>query len=90
MLRPNNRDGFTVAVSENTPIARIAKRTVLSDSAFSILLPILDEIVGWTRPRIRALFESYGLELQDWTRSRTDRVTVQGPAVAEHAPAEAS
>ena len=35
MLHVNNRDGFTIAVSENTQLARIAKSTVLSDDAFS-------------------------------------------------------
>jgi phosphoserine phosphatase len=86
MLHVNNRDGFTVAVSENTLLASIAKRTVLSDSAFSVVVPILEDIVGWSRPQIRALFDEYGLELQDWTRSRTDRVTLRSPAPV---PAEA-
>lgn len=79
MLHVNNRDGFTVAVSENTLLASIARRTVLSDSAFSVVVPILEDIVGWSRPQIRALFDEYGLELQDWTRSRTDRVTLRPP-----------
>ena len=45
MLHVNNRDGFTIAVSENRMIARIAQSTVLSDNAFSILIPILERIV---------------------------------------------
>ena len=80
MLHVNNRDGFTVAVSENKHIARIAKRTVLSDSAFSVVVPILEDIVGWSRAQIRTVFDAYGLELQDWTRSRTDRVTLRPAA----------
>jgi phosphoserine phosphatase len=76
MLHVNNRDGFTIAVSENQQLARIAKSTVLSDSAFSVVVPILEQVVGWRSPEIRALFESYGLTLHDWERSRTDRVTV--------------
>ena len=39
MLHVNNRDGFTIAVSENKQLARIAKRTVLSDNAFSDRAP---------------------------------------------------
>src|SRR5207244_12592950 len=58
MLHVNNRDGFTIAVSENKLLARIAKRTVLSDNAFSILVPILEQIVGWRSGEIRAFFES--------------------------------
>ena len=77
MLHVNNRDGFTIAVSENKHIARIARRTVLSDNAFSVLVPVLEQIVGWKPAAIRALFESYGLTLQEWEKARTDWVTVR-------------
>jgi phosphoserine phosphatase len=86
MLHVNNRDGFTIAVSENRLLARIARSTVLSDSAFSIVVPILEQLVGWGSPRIRELFESYGLTLHDWEKARTDRVTVhEARAGAERA-----
>ena len=76
MLHVNNRDGFTIAVSENPHLSRIARRTVLSDSAFSVLLPALRHIAGWNSGRIRELCSSYGLSLTEWERARTDRVTV--------------
>ena len=78
MLHVNNRDGFTIAVSENRLLARIAKSTVLSDNAFSILVPILEQIVGWRSGEIRAFFESYHLTLHEWEKARTDRVTIRG------------
>ncbi len=77
MLHVNNREGFTIAVSENRHLACIAKRTVLSDYAFSILVPVLDQIVGRQPAEIRALFESYRLTLHEWERARTDRITVR-------------
>ena len=77
MLHVNNRDGFTIAVSENKHLARIAKRTVLSDNAFSVLVPVLEDIVGLRSSDIRALFESYGLTVHEWEKSRTDWVTVK-------------
>jgi phosphoserine phosphatase len=80
MLHVNNRDGFTVAVSENRLLARIARRTVLSDSAFSILVPILRHTSGWDSSAIRVLFESYGLTLTEWQRIRTDSLTVDDAA----------
>jgi predicted HAD superfamily phosphohydrolase len=80
MLHVNNRDGFTIAVSENKLLAKIAKSTVLSDSAFSVVVPILEQIVGWRSAEIRALFESYGLTLRDWEKARTDRVTIRESA----------
>jgi len=76
MLHVNNRDGFTIAVSENLLLARIAQSTVLSDDAFSVLIPILERIAGWRSADIRAFFESYALRLQDWEKARTDRVTI--------------
>lgn len=76
MLHVNNRDGFTIAVSENKQLSRIAKSTVLSDNAFSILVPILDQVLHWETGRIRDVFESYGLTLSGWERERTDRIKI--------------
>jgi len=83
MLHVNNRDGFTIAVSENRHLARIARRTVLSDNAFSIMAPVLEELAGWRTPEIRALFESYGLALHEWEKARTDRVVVGDSPASE-------
>jgi phosphoserine phosphatase len=85
MLHVNNRAGFTIAVSENKQLARIAKRTVLSDDAFSVMVPVLDQVLGWGVGQIRSLFESNGLTLQEWERARTDRVIVGGPLSAGEA-----
>src|SRR3989442_11391233 len=41
MLHVNRLNGLTIAVSENKYLAQIAKRTVLSDDAVSVLVPIL-------------------------------------------------
>ena len=82
MLHVNNRDGFTIAVSENRMLARIARSTVLSDSAFGVAVPILEHVVGWSAGRIRHEFESYGLTLHDWEKARTDRLTVREASTA--------
>ena len=87
MLHVNNRAGFTIAVSENKQLARIAKRTVLSDDACSVMVPVLDQVLGWGVGQIRSLFESNGLTLQEWERARTDRVVVRGPLLADEAVA---
>ncbi|HEY0707866.1 MAG TPA: HAD-IB family phosphatase [Polyangia bacterium] len=76
MLHVNNRDGFTIAVSENKNLARIAKTTVLSDSAFSVVVPVLEQIIGVPSLQIRRLFDAYGLTLHDWEKARTNRLTV--------------
>jgi HAD superfamily phosphoserine phosphatase-like hydrolase len=81
MLHVNNRDGYTIAVSENKLVAQIAKRTVLSKDALSPLVPIMEQIVGWQRPRIRSFFESQGFLIQEWDKVRTDWITLRPAAV---------
>ncbi len=88
MLHVNNRDGFTIAVSENRQLARIARSTVISDNAFSILVPILDQVLHWQTGDIRTLFETYGMTLNGWEKERSDRVSI-GETPAGKTPAEA-
>jgi predicted HAD superfamily phosphohydrolase len=88
MLHLNQREGFTVAVSEARNITQIAKRTVLSDDALSVLVPILEDIVGWGRPQIRALFEAQGLVIQDWDRAQADWLTIRSTQPAQDAKSE--
>ena len=76
MLHVNNGAGFTIAVSENRQLARIATSTVISDHACSILVPVLDQVLGLRTPEIRTLLESNGLMLHEWERARTDRVLI--------------
>jgi 2-hydroxy-3-keto-5-methylthiopentenyl-1-phosphate phosphatase len=77
MLHVNRLNGLTIAVSENEYLAPIAKRSVLSDDAVSVLVPILEDIVGMDAMGIHALFESHGLLLQEWEKVQTDLVTIR-------------
>jgi phosphoserine phosphatase len=77
MLHVNNRGGFTIAVSENKLLSGIARRTILSDDAFSVTVPILEDVMRWGVGDIRALFETNGLTLHEWEKARTDRVIVR-------------
>jgi len=77
MLHINSRDGLTIAVSETPNVTQIAKRTVLSSSALAVLAPILEEVAGWERYRIRSFFEANGRLIQEWERVRTDWLTVR-------------
>ena len=63
MLHVNRMEGLTIAVSENKFLTPIARRTVLSDDALSVLVPILEDIAGMSSgqdpgtvrlPRLRA------------------------------------
>lgn len=71
----NSRDGHTIAVSETKSIGRIANRTVLSDSAVSVLVPILEDVLKWDSAQIRELFNAHGLAMQDWDKIHTDWIT---------------
>ena len=68
---------ITIAASEAREVAQIAKRTVISDDALSVLVPMLEEIAGFGPSQIRALFEDQGLVIQEWDRVRTDWVTIR-------------
>ncbi|PYO91917.1 MAG: haloacid dehalogenase [Gemmatimonadetes bacterium] len=80
MLHVNRGEGFTIAASEAREIAQIAKRTVISDDALSVLVPILEELAGFRPSQIRALFEDQGLVIQEWDRVRTDWLTIRDGA----------
>jgi HAD superfamily phosphoserine phosphatase-like hydrolase len=76
MLHVNRLDGMTIAVSENKYITQIARRTILSDDALSVIIPVLEEIAGWNAARVRALFEAHGFILREWDKVRTDSLTI--------------
>jgi len=76
MLHVNRTDGLTIAASEARQITQVARRTVMSDDALSVLIPILEDIGGYTPARIRQLFEAHGVLIRDWDRVRTDWLTI--------------
>jgi predicted HAD superfamily phosphohydrolase len=86
MMHVNRLDGLTIAVSENRYINQIAQRTVLSDDALSVLVPVLESIVGWNAVRIREFFEQHGFALREWEKVQTDSLTICPVAGAEAAP----
>lgn len=88
MLHVNRRDGLTIAVSETKYISQIARRTVLSDDAFSVLVPVLEEVVGWEAAAIRAFFERRGFLIHEWDKVRTDVLMLTGAAGPEPALVE--
>lgn len=78
MLHVNRGEGLTIAASEAPSIAQIARRTVISDDALSVLVPVLEELGDYSRAQIRRLFERHGVLIQEWDRVRTDWLTIRG------------
>ena len=87
MLHVNRGDGLTIAASEAKHISQIARRTVISDDALSVLIPILEEIAGYDASQIRSVFEDQGLLIQEWDRVRTDWLTIRDGASMAVEPA---
>lgn len=85
MLHVNRCEGLTIAASEARSITQIARRTIMSDDALSVLVPVLEEIAGFTPPQIRRLFEQHGVLIQEWDRVRTDWLTISNGVVPESA-----
>jgi len=92
MMHVNQYDGLIIAVSEAEFIARIARRTVLSDNAMSVLIPVLEEVLRWDSSKIRRYFSTQGLMLREWGKTRTDQLTIQESPLhsAELAEAQAT
>lgn len=90
MLHVNRCDGLTIAVSQTRPVTEVARRTVLSDDALGVLVPVLEEIAGWSQRDIRRLFERHGVTIQEWDRVRTDWLTIcESSCDEESAPPDA-
>jgi 2-hydroxy-3-keto-5-methylthiopentenyl-1-phosphate phosphatase len=77
MMHVNQYDGLTIAVSEAEHITRIARRTVLSDNAMSVLVPVLEDVLRWDSSKIRRYFAAHGLMLREWGKTRTDLLTIE-------------
>jgi phosphoserine phosphatase len=77
MLHLNAGDGLTIAVSDSSHVAQIARRTVLSSNALAITVPILELLIGWDRWQIRDFFKAQGLLIQEWDKVRTDWLTIR-------------
>jgi phosphoserine phosphatase len=77
MLHVNRGDGLTIAVSEARSIAQLARRTIVTDDALGVLVPILEDMVGYGPAQIRGILEEYGVLIQEWDRGRTDWLTIR-------------
>jgi len=82
MLHINHNGGLTIAVSENRYIREVAKRSILSDDALSVMVPVLEDVLGWNSSRIRAFFAANGFALREWEKVRTDTITLS-PVTSE-------
>ena len=52
----------------------------MSDDALSVLVPILEEVVGYGPSQIRMLLERHGFVIQEWDKVQTDWLTIRESA----------
>jgi hypothetical protein len=86
MLHVNRGEGLTIAVSQARSVSEVARRTVMSDDALSVLVPVLEELCGCTPADIRALFDRHGFAIQEWDKVRTDWLRISDAAPVVLAP----
>jgi predicted HAD superfamily phosphohydrolase len=77
MMHVNRGEGLTIAVSQQRSISEVAKRTVVSEDALGVLVPVLEEIAGYGPAEIRELFDRNGFVIQEWEKVRTDWLTIR-------------
>ena len=78
MLHVNNRDGLATPSRRTSAFPASRDTTVLSDNAFSVLVPrCSSRSSAGRRRRSDELFDSYGLSLHGWEKAHTDWVTVR-------------
>lgn len=83
MLHVNRLDGLTIAVSENRYIRQVARRTILSDDALAVVVPILEEVFEWEPPRIQARLEAEGFLVREWEKLQTDTLELRPTVLSE-------
>jgi phosphoserine phosphatase len=77
MMHVNRGEGLTIAVSQERSISEVARRTVVSEDALGVLVPVLEEIAGYGPTEIRELFDRRGFVIQEWEKVRTDWLTIR-------------
>jgi len=77
MLHVNAYGGYPIAVSSSPYLGHISKRTVISDSALSILTPILEDILGYKEKQIKKFFIDLGHTISEWSRVKTDWMALE-------------
>jgi 2-hydroxy-3-keto-5-methylthiopentenyl-1-phosphate phosphatase len=77
MLHVKAYNGYPIAVSSSTYMGHIAKRTVISDNALAVLIPILEEINGYSEQQIIEFFSRLKIPIHEWNRARIEWVDLQ-------------
>jgi HAD superfamily phosphoserine phosphatase-like hydrolase len=77
MLHVKSYQGYTITVSPAPYMGHICRRSVLSDNALSILVPILQDLLKYDEGQVRQFFEDRGHTVLEWNRADTEWLDIK-------------
>lgn len=72
MLHVMSYQGYTITVSPAPYMGHICRRSVISDNALSILVPILQDMFNYNQGQVRKFFEDRRHKILEWNRADTE------------------
>lgn len=72
MLHVQVYQGYPIAVSTSSYLGHIANRTVISDNALAVLIPILEDILGYSNDQIREYFSNLNVPISEWKSAKVE------------------
>ncbi len=72
MLHLKSYQGYTITVSPAPYMGHICRRSVISDNALSILVPILQDLLKFDEGKVRKFFEDRKHVILEWNRADTE------------------
>lgn len=74
MLHVLSYKGYTISVSLTPYMSHICKRTIVSDNALAVIIPILEDILRYDESQVRKFFEERRHTIQEWNKAKTEWV----------------
>jgi HAD superfamily phosphoserine phosphatase-like hydrolase len=74
MLHVLSYKGYTISVSLAPYMGHICRRTIVSDNALAVIVPILEDILRYDESQIRKFFEERSHTIQEWNKAKTEWV----------------
>lgn len=74
MLHVLSYKGYTISVSLTPYMSHICKRTIVSENALAVIVPILEDILRYDESQVRKFFEERHHTIQEWNKAKTEWV----------------
>jgi 2-hydroxy-3-keto-5-methylthiopentenyl-1-phosphate phosphatase len=77
MLHVKAYNGYPINVSTSPYMGHISKRTVISDNTLAVLIPILNNIFGYSETQIIDFFSQIKTPIHEWNRAQIEWVDLE-------------